>query len=68
MRQILLYQDEDNNWVVECPSLPGCVSGGKTREEAIANIQEAMALWIEDAEAHGEPVPPDYAPITLEMV
>lgn len=53
MRNVLLYTDEDGNWVVECPSLPGCNSGGKTRDEALANIREAIELWIEDALEHG---------------
>lgn len=59
MRQIIMYPGEDGYWVVECPSLPGCISQGKTEEEAIANIKEAIELWIEDAVEHGEPVPDD---------
>jgi len=42
MRQILLYQGEDGYWVVECPSLPGCITQGKTKEEAITNAREAI--------------------------
>lgn len=57
MRQVLLYQDEDGAWVAECPSLRGCVSGGQTVEEAIANIREAIEVWIEDAELHGDAIP-----------
>ena len=60
MRQVIVYPGEDGYWVVECPSLPGCISQGKTTEEALANIQEAIELWIEDAEEHGEDVPPDF--------
>ena len=60
MRQIIMYPGEDGYWVVECPSLPGCISQGKTEEEAIANIKEAIELWIEDAVEHGESVPEDY--------
>ena len=56
-RRIILYPGEDGYWVVECPSLPGCISQGKTKEEAIANIKEAIALYIESLEAHGDPVP-----------
>jgi len=59
MRHILLYQDEDGGWIVECPSLPGCYSQGDTRDEAIANIKEAIELWIESALAEGEEVPAD---------
>jgi len=59
MRQVILYPGEDGYWVVECPSLPGCISQGKTKEEAIANIKEAIELWIEDAVEHHEPIPDD---------
>lgn len=44
--QVTVDRDEDGVWVVECPSIPGCVSQGRTREEAFANIQEAIALCI----------------------
>lgn len=60
MRQVILYPGEDGYWVVECPSLPGCISQGKTKEEAIANIREAIDLYIEDMLANGEPVPDDH--------
>ena len=42
MRQVIVYRDEDGYWIVECPSLKGCVSQGKTKEEALINIKEAM--------------------------
>lgn len=46
MRRVLMYKGEDGWWVVECPSLPGCVSQGKTKEEAVASIKEAMEGYI----------------------
>ncbi|MEW6659461.1 MAG: type II toxin-antitoxin system HicB family antitoxin [Thermodesulfobacteriota bacterium] len=46
MRQALIYPGEDGYWVAECPSLPGCLSQGKTKEEAIANIKEAISGYI----------------------
>ncbi len=46
MRQVILYRDEDGDWVVECPSLKGCISQGKTKEEALANIKEAISGYI----------------------
>ncbi len=46
MRQVILYKGEDGFWVVECPSLPGCVSQGKTKDEAIENIKEAINGYI----------------------
>ncbi|MDB9306440.1 MULTISPECIES: type II toxin-antitoxin system HicB family antitoxin [Nostocales] len=63
-RQVLLYPGEDGYFVVEVPSLPGCISQGKTREEALANIEEAIALYIEVLQDRGEPVPSD----TIEVV
>jgi predicted RNase H-like HicB family nuclease len=50
MRQVVLYPGEDGYWVAECPSLPGCVSQGKTKEEAIANIREAIVAYVEALE------------------
>lgn len=59
MRQVVLYPGEDGYWVVECPSLPGCISQGKTKEEAIANIREAIAAYIAALEEDKRPVPPE---------
>jgi predicted RNase H-like HicB family nuclease len=60
-RRVIMYPGEDGYWVVECPSLPGCISQGKTKDEALANIKEAIALYIESLEAHGDPVIGDLA-------
>jgi predicted RNase H-like HicB family nuclease len=57
MRQVIIYSGEDGYWVVECPSLPGCISQGKTREEAAANIKEAIQGYIAALEEDGIPVP-----------
>jgi predicted RNase H-like HicB family nuclease len=46
MRQVIIYAGEDGYWVAECPSLPGCISQGKTREEAIVNIREAIQGYV----------------------
>jgi predicted RNase H-like HicB family nuclease len=59
MRQAILYRDEDGVWIAEVPSLPGCVSQGSTREEAITNVTEAAELWIETVKAMGKPIPSD---------
>lgn len=56
-RQIVLSDGEDGYIVAEVPSLPGCVSQGQTRDEALENIQEAIALYEEDLRECGEPVP-----------
>ncbi|HJY64316.1 MAG TPA: type II toxin-antitoxin system HicB family antitoxin [Ignavibacteria bacterium] len=57
MRQIIIYPGEDNYWVVECPSLPGCISQGKTKHEAIANIKEAIQGYISALKEDNLPVP-----------
>ena len=57
MRQVLVYPGEDGYWVVECPSLPGCISQGRTREEAVGNIQEAIRGYIAALEEDHLPVP-----------
>ncbi|WP_409333540.1 type II toxin-antitoxin system HicB family antitoxin [Cuspidothrix issatschenkoi] len=54
-RKVLLSHGEDGYFVVEVPSLPGCISQGKTREEALANIEEAISLYIEVLQDRGEP-------------
>jgi len=59
VRQVILRPGEDGYVVAECPSLPGCISQGKTKEEALANIKEAIELWIEEAQENGEPIPED---------
>jgi predicted RNase H-like HicB family nuclease len=51
-----LDRDEDGVWVVECPSIPGCVSQGGTRDEALANIQEAIAACLEVRAERGLPL------------
>jgi predicted RNase H-like HicB family nuclease len=53
----MMYRDEDGYWIVECPSLKGCVSQGKTKTEALANIKEAITGYIAALEADGLPVP-----------
>lgn len=64
-RKVLLYSGEDGYFVVEVPSLPGCISQGKTRDEALANIEEAIALYIEVLEDRGEPIPDDTVEVVL---
>jgi len=59
MREVFIYHGEDGYWVAECPSLPGCVSQGKTKEEAIVNIKEAIEGYILALEEDNLPVPVD---------
>ncbi len=64
-RQVLLYPGEDGYFVVEVPSLPGCISQGKTRKEALSNIEEAITIYIEVLEEQGENIPEDQIEIVL---
>ena len=57
MRQVIVYTDENGEWCASCPSLPGCHSEGSTREEALANIRDAIEAYIEALEADGLSVP-----------
>jgi len=59
MRQVLVYPGEDGYWVAECPSLPGCLSQGKTKEDAIINIREAIQGYIAALQEDHLPVPED---------
>jgi predicted RNase H-like HicB family nuclease len=68
LRQVVLYTDEDGVWCAECPSLPGCFSDGPTQQEAITNIREAIALWIENAQAQGEPIPTEHFEALIVVV
>lgn len=63
--RVLIEPDEDGVYVAECPTLPGCVSQGKTRDEALANVRDAIEGYVLSLEKHGEPVP---EPITQEII
>ena len=56
--RIIIEQDEDGVYVVKCPALPGCISQGKNREEALANIKDAIQGYLESLKKHDEPIPP----------
>ena len=53
---VVLDRDEDGIWVIECPSIPGCVSQGKTKQEALKNIKEAIQLCLEVRAERGLPL------------
>jgi len=65
--RVIIEQDEDGVFVVHCPALPGCVSQGKTRAEAQANIQEAITGYLESLKKHGEPIPPSILEEIVEV-
>ena len=54
---VIIEEGEDGYLVVRCPALPGCWSQAKTREEAMANVREAIELYVESLAANGEPIP-----------
>lgn len=53
---VTIDRDEDGVWIVECPSIPGCVSQGKTKQEALASVQEAIRLCLEVRVERGLPL------------
>lgn len=53
---VTVDRDEDGVWIAECPAIPGCVSQGDTREEALANVQEAIVLCLEVRAERGLPL------------
>ena len=59
MRQVVVYPGEDGYWVAECPSLPGCISQGRTKQEAIVNIKEAIEGYVVALKDDGLSVPED---------
>lgn len=63
--RVIIEQDEDGMYVVECPTLPGCISQGKTRKEALSNIEDAIKGYLTSLKQHGDPIPP---PVEEEVV
>ena len=63
---IILEPDEEGNgYTVTVPALPGCITQGRTREEAIERAKEAIALYIESLQADGEPIPEETYPVEV---
>jgi antitoxin HicB len=65
--RVVIEQDEDGVFIAECPTLPGCVSQGETRDEVLANIRDAMAGYVESLQKHGEPIPPSIDEEVVEI-
>ena len=65
--RIIIEQDEDGVFVIECPALPGCVSQGYTRDEAIKNIQDAIKGYILSLKKDQEPIPPTVEEEIIEV-
>ena len=70
MRYAIVYRDEMGNWIAEVPSLPGCVTQGETREQALENIRDAIALYLDNLddrkELYQEFIEPEL--VAIEMV
>ena len=64
---VILERESDGGFVVSVPVLPGCVSQGDTREEALANIREAIELCIETRPTEGWSLPPEYQVIDIDI-
>jgi predicted RNase H-like HicB family nuclease len=60
MREVILFHGEDGYWIAECPSLPGCISQGETKEKAIENIKEAIEGYILALKQDNLPVPEEH--------
>jgi predicted RNase H-like HicB family nuclease len=65
---VVIYPEEEGGCSASCPSLPGCHSQGKTLEETIMNIKEAINLYIEVLVDDGLPVPPENFGVLLTLV
>ena len=64
---VILERDPDGGYVASVPALPGCVSQGETRDEALANITEAAELYIEDCRDAGDPIPTEVGREFIEV-
>ncbi len=68
IRPVIVYPDpESDYWIAECPLLPICVSQGKTRQEVLTNIKEAIELHIASLHDLGKPIPPDVETVPLPV-
>jgi predicted RNase H-like HicB family nuclease len=65
--RVLIEQDEDGVFVATAPALPGCVTQGSTRAEALKNVQEAIEVYLESLRDHGDPIPPTIGEEFIEV-
>lgn len=65
--RVSIEKDEDAMFIARCPALPGCISEGKTRKEALANIKDAMEGYVASLKKHNEPIPPSIEEETVEV-
>ena len=65
--RVSIERDEDGMFIARVPALPGCISQGKTRKEALTNIKDAIEGYIASLRKHNEPVPPPIEEETVEV-
>ena len=65
--RVFIEQDENGVFIAEVPALPGCISQGNTRKQALRNIQEAITVYLESLKAHNEPIPPSIDEEVVEV-
>lgn len=65
--RVEIQQDEDGMFVATCTSLPGCISQGKTREEALENVKDAISGYLYSLKKHNEPIPPSIREELIEV-
>ena len=69
MRLPVVLRSGEDGWVVaECPVIPGCISQGRARDEALANIREAIELSLETRQQEGWTLPPTYEIVEVTIV
>lgn len=68
MRQVVIYPGEDGYYVAEVPSLPGCISQGESREAALANIKEAIEIYIAALREDNLAVPDEHFEVLVAVV
>lgn len=61
----IYWSRQDNAFLAEVPELPGCIAHGETQEESLANVKEAISLWIDTAQEFGDPIPPPQASFAI---
>jgi predicted RNase H-like HicB family nuclease len=65
---VVLVSEPDGGYVATVPVLPGCISQGDNRAEALANIREAMELYLEDCRLSGDPIPVEASVESIEVL
>lgn len=65
--RVIITQDEDGIYIAECPALPGCISQGETREQALENFNDAIRGYLESLKKHNEPIPPSIYEEIIEV-